>query len=97
MNAKLMDLRIFALAGAMLVPVLASAGTTGQEFLTLYTWINGVATGYGGRVVAIASVLIGAMLAVAKGNPIPALVGIVFAIFLSYTPTIINGILTATI
>ena len=97
MNAKLMDLRIFALVGAMLVPVWASAGTTGQEFLALYTWVNGVATGYGGRVIAIASVIIGALLSVAKGNPIPILVGIGFAIFLSYTPTIINGILTATI
>ena len=97
MKAKAMDFRILVLFWAMLFPVLATAGTTGTEFLALYTWVNGVATGYGGRVIAIASVIIGALLSVAKGNPIPILVGIGFAIFLSYTPTIINGILTATI
>lgn len=97
MNAKVIDFRILALLGAMFLPAFAVAGTTGQEFLALYTWVNGVATGYGGRVIAIASVIVGALLSVAKGNPIPILVGIGFAIFLSYTPTIINGILTATI
>ena len=97
MKTKVFDLRILALFGAMFLPAMAIAGTTGTEFLALYTWVNGVATGYGGRVIAIASVIIGALLSVAKGNPIPILVGIGFAIFLSYTPTIINGILTATI
>lgn len=94
---KVMDFRVIALLSAMFVPVLATAGTTGTEFLALYTWVNGVATGYGGRVIAIASVIIGAMMAVAKSNPIPILVGIGFAIFLQYVPTIVNGILTATI
>jgi len=37
------------------------------------------------------------LMSVAKSNPIPILVGIGFAVFLSYTPKIINGILTSTI
>uniref|UniRef100_E6QXE0 Conjugal transfer pilus assembly protein TraA n=1 Tax=mine drainage metagenome TaxID=410659 RepID=E6QXE0_9ZZZZ len=97
MKTQVLDFRILALLGAMLLPVCAVAGTTGQEFLALYTWVNGVATGYGGRVIAIAAVIIGALLSVGKGNPIPILIGIGFAIFLQYTPTIVNGILTATI
>ena len=94
---KVVDFRIFALLAAMFVPILATAGTTGTEFLALYTWVNGVATGYGGRLISIAAFLVGAMMSVAKGNPIPLLVGIAFAIFMQYIPTIINGILTATI
>lgn len=75
----------------------AIAGTTGTEFQTLYNWINGVVTGYFGKAVAVAAVGIGALLSLAKANPIPVLAGVGFAIFLQYTPTIITGIITATI
>jgi conjugal transfer pilus assembly protein TraA len=54
-------------------------------------------SGYFGRAVAIGAVAMGALISVAKTNPIPILVGIGFAVFLSYAPTVINGILTATI
>ena len=73
----------------------ASAGTTGTEFQSLYNWINNVVTGYFGRAVAVAAVGIGAILSIARVNPIPILAGVGFAIFLQYTPTIITGILTA--
>ena len=96
-QAPRFDMRLPLLMGILALPVLAVAGTTGTEFLALYTWINGIATGYGGRAIAIASVVIGALLSVAKGNPIPILVGVGFAIFLQYVPTIVNGIMTATI
>jgi len=94
---KNIELRIAAMLALMGLPIFAYAGTTGAEFLTFYNWINGIVTGYFGRAIAIASVAIGALLSVAKSNPIPILAGIAFAVFLSYTPTIINGILTATI
>lgn len=98
LQAKRFDMRIPLLMAILgLLPMFAIAGTTGTEFLALYTWINGIATGYGGRAIAIASVVIGALLSVAKGNPIPILVGVGFAIFLQYVPTIVNGIMTATI
>lgn len=96
-QAKRFDVRIPLLMATFSLPMMAMAGTTGTEFLALYTWINGIATGYGGRAIAIASVVIGALLSVAKGNPIPILVGVGFAIFLQYVPTIVNGIMTATI
>lgn len=75
----------------------AFAGTTGTEFQSLYNWINNVVTGYFGKAVAVAAVGIGAILSIARVNPIPILAGVGFAIFLQYTPTIISGILTATI
>ena len=75
----------------------AFAGTTGEEFQNLYSWINNVVTGYFGRAVSVAAVGIGAILSIARVNPIPILAGVGFAIFLQYTPTIITGILTAVI
>ena len=75
----------------------AVAGTTGTEFQALYTWVNDVVTGYFGRAVAVAAVGLGAILSIARVNPVPILSGAGFAIFLQYTPTIITGILTATV
>ena len=82
---------LYLLAGGAL------AGTTGTEFQALYTWVNDVVTGYFGRAVAVAAVGLGAILSIARVNPVPILSGAGFAIFLQYTPTIITGILTATI
>ncbi len=95
MNRKT-QLAIIAVALSVLAGS-AFAGTTGTEFQNLYTWINNVVTGYFGRAVSVAAVGIGAILSIARVNPIPILAGVGFAIFLQYTPTIITGILTATI
>lgn len=89
--------QLLAAVALGLVAGTALAGTTGTEFQTLYTWINGVVTGYFGRAVSVAAVGIGAILSIARVNPIPILAGVGFAIFLQYTPTIISGVLTATI
>lgn len=89
--------QLLAAVTLCLVAGTALAGTTGTEFQTLYTWINGVVTGYFGRAVSVAAVGIGAILSIARVNPIPILAGVGFAIFLQYTPTIISGVLTATI
>ena len=97
MRNKLIITRLAILCALLGIPSFAFAGTTGTEFMALYTWINGVVTGYLGRAIAMASVAIGALMSVARTNPIPILAGIGFAIFLQYTPTIITGILTATI
>lgn len=75
----------------------ATAGNTGTEFQSLYTSINGWVTGYFGKAVALSAIGVGAMMAVAKNNPIPALSGVGFAIFEQYGPTIVTGVMTATI
>lgn len=74
----------------------AMAGVTGTEFQALYTWVNGVVTGYFGKTIAVAAVGMGSVLAIAKSNPIPILAGAGFAVFLQYVPTIVTGIMTAT-
>ena len=90
--------KIFAFATCFaLAATNAVAATTGTEFQSLFTWLLGEVQGYGGQSIAIAAVGIGAILSIAKVNPIPILGGIGFAVFLEYVPTIITGILSATI
>jgi len=75
----------------------ALAGTTGTEFQTLYTTLLNWATGFLGKSIAIAAFLLGAGIGIARSSPIPALVGVVFALFMVYVPTIIDSIMTATV
>jgi conjugal transfer pilus assembly protein TraA len=75
----------------------AFAGTTGTEFQTMYTTLLNWATGYLGKAIAVAAFILGAGIGVARSSPIPALAGVVFALFMVYVPTIIDSIMTATI
>jgi conjugal transfer pilus assembly protein TraA len=91
-------------AGALCVAALlllgagcAYAGTTGTEFQTMYTTLLNWITGYLGKAIAIAAFILGAGIGVARSSPIPALVGVVFALFMVYVPSIIDGIMTAVI
>ena len=80
----------FAAGGAL-------AGTTGAEFQSMYTTLLNWASGYLGKSIAIAAFILGAGIGIARSSPIPALVGVVFALFMVYVPTIIDGIMTAVI
>jgi len=85
---------------AVLLAVLAGsaiAGTTGTEFQTIYTTLLNWSTGFLGKSIAIAAFILGAGIGVARSSPIPALVGIVFALFMVYVPTIIDSVMTAVI
>ena len=84
-----------ALLAAPVAP--AAAGTTGTEFQSMYTTLLNWATGYLGKAIAIAAFILGAGIGVARSSPIPALAGVVFALFMVYVPTIIDSIMTATI
>ena len=84
-------------AGLALVAGAAHAGTTGSEFQTMYTTMLDWARGYLGKSIAIAAFILGAGVGIARSSPIPALVGIVFALFMVYVPTIIDTIMTAVI
>ena len=75
----------------------ALAGTTGTEFQTMYTTLLNWANGYLGKSIAIAAFILGAGIGIARSSPIPALVGVVFALFMVYIPTIIDSIMTAVI
>jgi len=75
----------------------ALAGTSGTEFQTMYTTLLNWATGFLGKSIAIAAFILGAGIGIARSSPIPALVGVVFALFMVYVPTIIDTIMTAVI
>ena len=75
----------------------AFAGTTGTEFQTMYTTLLGWAAGYLGKSIAIAAFILGAGIGIARSSPVPALVGVVFALFMVYVPRIIDTIMTAVI
>lgn len=83
---------VLALFGAS-----AFAGTTGAEFQGLYQTLYDWATGYLGRAFAIAAFIIGAGIGLARTSAIPALVGVVMALFMFYIPTVINNIVSAVI
>ena len=73
------------------------AGTTGAEFQTMYTTLLHWVTGFLGKSIALAAFILGAGIGIARSSPIPALVGVVFALFMVYVPNIIDGIMTAVI
>ena len=49
------------------------------------------------RAGALPDSALGAGIGIARSSPIPALVGVVFALFMVYVPSIIDGIMTAVI
>lgn len=98
-ESKLKNFALCAVVAALALVVAepSFAGTQGNEFESLYTWLNDITTGYLGKSISIAAIVVGAILAVARANPMLILAGIGFAVFLQYTPSIVAGILTATI
>jgi len=95
MKVRKVSLLLAAVLG--LVSISAFAGTTGAEFSLLYTTLLDWITGYLGKSISIAGFILGAGMGIVRQNPVPALVGVVFALFMIYVPTIIDGIMTALI
>jgi conjugal transfer pilus assembly protein TraA len=87
----------FFVALVALVPAMAFAGTSGSEFGGLYNMVNGWASGFLGKTLAVAAFLVGAVVGFAKSTAMPALVGIVFAVLFSVGPSVINNIVSALI
>ena len=83
---------VFSLAAGSVM-----AGTTGAEFQPLYTTLLNWASGYLGKSIALAGFILGAGIGIARSSPIPALAGVVFALFMVYVPAIIDSIMTAVI
>ena len=88
---------VYLLGLLALVSVSAYAGTTGAEFQTLYQTLLDWISGYLGKSIAIAGFILGAGMGIARSTPIPALIGVVVALFMIYIPTIIDSIMTAVI
>ena len=74
------------------LPGVALAATTGAEFQTAYQFFFDAATGYLGRGIAIVGGVIGLGIGAARGSALPAVIGVVLAIFGALGPTIIDSI-----
>jgi hypothetical protein len=79
----------------MWMPLFAHAGSTDTEFQAVYTFVNAAATGFLGRSICIVGGLIGLGLGAASGKALPAIVGIVLAMFGSLGPSIVDSIFPA--
>jgi conjugal transfer pilus assembly protein TraA len=86
------------------VAVAAMAGngsSSDTTFNNIFNWINSInsiVTGSAGKTIALAAAGIGAFMTIGRGNPIPILTGVGFAIFLLYIlPSVITTIFSATI
>jgi conjugal transfer pilus assembly protein TraA len=95
---NLKKLSLLALVGvvlALIIPDVVMASTTGAEFQGIYDTITNWSNGYLGKTISIFAFIIGLGLGVARSNPLPAISGIVFALFVSYGPGLLDGIVTA--
>ena len=81
----------------LVVTDIAIAGTTATEFQSIYTKIKGWVSGYLGKAIALMAFLIGLGVGVVKSSPLPAVAGVVFALFVAFGPAVIEGIATALI
>lgn len=74
-----------------------AGGTGGTEFQGFFDWIIGVATGYGGRSIAIVGGLIGLAIGAAKASAMIGLIGVAIAIFGVVGPAVADAIFTTAI
>lgn len=88
---------MFALTVVLLLPVLASASTSGAAFKDFYDFVYDAATGYLGRGIAIVGGLIMLGVAAGSGKATIAILGVVLAIFGALGPGIINSIFNSAI
>lgn len=100
-------MKSFKKASMMVIPLMliglavdvdaAVNNANNDYFNNMYQMVLRWSQGYLARAVSIAAFLIGAIMGFARGTAMPALVGFGFAVVFSIGPTVINGILGATI
>lgn len=89
---------VAAIAGATAVLAsAASAGTSGAEFQDAYELLVGWIEGFFGRALAVAFLLVGLFMGIARQNLMACGVSIAVAFGLVITPTILDNILTTTV
>ncbi len=93
-RALLVGMVVFAL---LLVALDVTAGTTATEFQGIYDKLKDWTSGYLGKAIALFAFLLGLGVGVARSSPIPAISGVVFALFVAFGPAVLEGIATATI
>ena len=83
--------------GILLVADAATAGTTGTMLQDTYETVEQIFDGYGGKLVAIASLVVGVFMSVARNAILPAVVGICLCIFATNVTTIAETAVSAVI
>lgn len=81
----------------MLISGAAQAATTGGAFEAVYDFFYEAATGYLGRAIAIVGGLIGLGIGAGSGKALPAVIGVILAIFGALGPQIINTIFNSAV
>lgn len=92
--------RLAMVAGFVLVGLYAAnvdAAVTGAQFKSLYDFIYGAATGYLGRAIAIFAGVAGLAIGATTGKAMPAILGVILAIFGTLGPAIINSLFTSAV
>ena len=90
-------LTTFALVAVLMMPDLAFAVSSTDDFRVVVTDLTAWIQGGLGVTISLAAVIVGALLSIVRSNPLPILSGIAFAMILNFTPTIISSIITGTI
>lgn len=90
-------LAVLTLAAFGLGTAAAHAGSTGTEFQDAYELLTGWVNGFLGRALAIAFLLVGLFMGIARQNLLACGVAIAAAFGLLITPTVLDNILSATI
>lgn len=93
---KVFLLCLFACLSFWLV-IPAEAATTGTDFKAMYDFIYEAATGYLGRGICLFGGLVGLGIAASSGKVIPAIIGVVLAVFGTLGPTIVNNLFNSAI
>lgn len=86
----------FALA-LLFIADAATAGTTGTMLQDTYETVEQIFDGYGGKLVAIASLVVGVFMSVARNTILPAVVGICLCIFATNVTNIAETAVSAVI
>jgi conjugal transfer pilus assembly protein TraA len=75
-----------------------SASSSGDDsFVEIYDWLKGIVQGTLGKLIALASFLVGMAIGITRQSAMAVVVGIGIAIALVYGPNVIDGIFTATL
>ncbi len=97
-NHKNLLLMLLVMTAFYATAAVAGTGTSGaSEFQGIYDQVYEWTTGYLGMTIALFAFLLGLGVGVARQSPIPAISGVVFALFVAFGPEIIEGIATAVI
>lgn len=94
---KLFKVAAVAVASTGVFAAVAHAGTTGQEFQAAYDLLVGWVGGFLGRALAIAFLMVGLFMGIARQNLMACGIAIAAAFGLLITPTILDNILSATV